>query len=450
MLENPAYGLLLSPGLGKTAVTLAAFKVLRDRGIVRRALVLAPLRVCTDVWPEELAKWTDFHDLRMTVLHGPKKDQRLRENADIYVMNYEGLPWLAREGIKVWGTNDWPEMLVADESTRLKHPRTQRFKILRGGMLKRFKRRYILTGTPAPNGLMDLFGQLYVLDLGQRLGRYITHYRVRFFVESWDGFSWDLRPGAEEEIYKAISDAVLRLDALDHLDMPELVKTTIGVNLPAKARAVYEELKEEFVLKVKEGEVTAKNAAVLTSKLRQVANGAVYADEELLGHGRGAKKEVVSIHKAKLDALEDLVEELSGQPLLVAYEFEHDYRAINSRFKDVPRLGGGVTTKQASEIIKQWNAGELPILAVHPASAGYGLNLQAGGGHVAWYGLTWNLEHHDQLIDRLWRQGQRRKHVFVYYLVARGTMDTLVLSALEDKAASQRELFDAVKKEYVR
>lgn len=443
-VERGAAGLFADPGLGKTSVTLAAFKLLRERGFVQRALVVAPLNAALTTWPDEVARWRDFAELRLAVLHGPRKDDALTADADVYVINPEGLPWFERE----WKRSRQLEMLVVDESTKFKSTRTLRFKTLKR-LLPKFQRRYILTGTPAPNGLLDLFGQVYVLDFGESLGRFITRYRQHYFYPTgYGGYTWLPRPGAETEIYERLQPLVLRLDEQDHLQLPPVVDKTIACELPPRARRTYRELETEFVTRLRAGEVTAVSAGALTSKLRQVANGGVYLSGILENQGAWE-----SVHDAKVDALADLVEELSGQPLLVAYEFTHDVPRIQAKlgglYRDepIPGIGGGTPTARRREYIERWNRGELPLLLVHPASAAHGLNLQAGGNHVAWFGLTYDLEHYEQLIRRLRRSGQR-KRVFVYHLVARNTIDVVIRGALRRKAKSQRELLDALREAY--
>jgi len=455
MLQKPAYGLFLDPGLGKTAITLAAFDLLRQQGIVNRMLVIAPLRVCYDVWPDEIRKWTDFQHLKFEILHGPKKEERLTSNADVFLLNPEGVEWLVQKREKanisdrVWS---WPEMLVCDESTRFKHGNTNRFKALKV-VLDQFDRRYILTGTPAPNGYMDLWGQAYLLDQGKRLGAYITHYRNRFFDQSWDGFGYTIRgPEQIADIQNRLQDVVLRLEGADYLKLPPLIKKTISVQLPQKARELYDQLEDELVLKLRGGEVTAANAGVLSSKLRQVAGGFVYFDEEdniLEAEGElppRRMRKAAQIHDVKIEALADLLEELQGEPLLVAYEFQHELTGILKRFGwNVPVLGAGTTPTRGTKISRAWNEGRIPLLLAHPASAGWGLNLQEGGSKICWYTPTWNLEHYIQLIGRQWRQGQK-KPVFVYSLVANHTTDVDVVEARESKDVDQKGLLDAFKR----
>jgi SNF2 family DNA or RNA helicase len=435
VIERGAAGLFYDPGLGKTSIILAAFKLLQQRGVVKRLLVIAPLRVAHSVWPVEAKKWDEFQHLRVVVLHGSKKVKLLRETADVYVINPEGLAWLERQR---WA---WPDMLVVDESTKFKHSRTERFKILRR-LLPKFKRRVILSGTPAPNGLLDLFGQLYILDHGRALGRYITHYRTTYFYQSgYGGYTWVPMDGAAEKIYERIAPLVHRLDEADYLELPEKIVTDVRVDLPPKARRAYDRLKKEFLLQLEDDEVTAYNAAALTSKLRQVANGRVYVETELLN---AVVKKSTGVHDEKYDALADLIDELQGQPLLIAYEFRHELEQLQKRFS-APVIGGGVAATEGKALIERWNAGQLPLLLVHPQSAGHGLNLQRGGNHIAWFGLTWDLEAYVQLIRRIWRQGQQRR-VFVYRFIARGTIDEMMIHRLAGKYKTERALLDALRR----
>lgn len=455
MISNPAFGLLLDPGLGKTSITLAALKLLQRREVVRNALVIAPVRVAHAVWPGEAVKWKNFSEMTVSVLHGAKKAKLLAEPADVYVVNPEGLQWLSATAPKSW----WPEMLVIDESTRFKHTRTQRFRTLRA-LLSRFDRRYILTGTPAPNGLLDLFGQIYVLDGGERLGKFITHYRQEYFMPvGYRGYQWVLQRGAEKRIYKQLKGITLRLDAEDYLKMPKRINTTIGVDLPTKAMAQYKVLEEEFVMALREGEVTAMNAGVRSGKCRQVAGGSVYLDPDpaipTIGAAGRSTKRWAKVHGAKLDALRDLIEELSGQPTIIAYEYGHERELIKAVVASVvasdavvPVVDG--TSKPASirKVEAAWNAGELPVIIGHPKSLAHGLNLQYGGHSIIWYTPTWDLELYDQLNRRVWRPGQKRS-VMIYHLVAKRTVDLLVMQALKRKDRSQRSLLDVLKESYI-
>ncbi len=461
MLQEPAFGLLLDPGLGKTSITLAAFDILKKEGIVDHLLVIAPLRVAYDTWPEEIAKWKDFNHLTHTILHGPKKEERLTAfKHDVYLMNPEGMSWFCdtekRKGRKKVAHRKlqgrW--MLVVDESTKFKHTNTARFKDMKR-IMDHFDRRYILTGTPVPNGYEDLFGQVYILDAGARLGEYITHYRNRFFMPDFasGGHRYDIRDDqAVHDIQELVGDIVLRLDAEDYLDMPPLIFKNIGVDLGKHGRALYDQLEEEMVLELADGEVTAANAGVLSSKLRQAANGRVYMDADgnvLVADGEEVpkgKREVAFIHKAKVEAVSDLVDELEGQPLIIAYEFRHDLDALQEEFGfDVPVLGAGTTPARGRKITGWWNDGSLPLLLAHPASAGWGLNLQDGGHHLGFYSSVWNLEHYEQLYRRQWRQGQRFP-VFVYNFVAKHTIDVHVADVRQDKDATQKDLLEAFKR----
>jgi SNF2 family DNA or RNA helicase len=444
MVERRAAGLFLDPGLGKTSTTLAAFDILRNEGLARGMLVVTKLRICYLVWPQEMAKWRDFEHLKVEILHGPKKAEALRRKADVYLINPEGLSWLVQQ----LGSNQgkWPfDVLTIDESTLLKNSRTVRFKMLKP-LLPKFRRRYILTGTPAPNGLHDLWGQVYVLDQGKSLGRYITHYRMQYFdAVGFMGKHYVPREGAEERIYKAIAPYVLRMDRKDYLELPPLIPATHYVELPAVARKAYDKLEDEFLLEFERGKVTATNAAVLGGKLRQVANGGIYLDEK----PNEAKRRVKEFHEAKNEVLIELLDELQGQPTLVAYEFMHDAARILRTLKkvgygDVPRVGGGVDMRETVRVEKEWNMGNLPVLVAQPQSAAHGLNLQKTGRAVIWYSLIWNFELYDQFNQRIWRQGQTER-VFIHHIIARGTTDESVLGGLRGKDRTQRALLDALR-----
>jgi SNF2 family DNA or RNA helicase len=437
VLQNPAAGLLLDVGMGKTSIVLSAIKILIEKDVISRVLIIAPLHVCHRVWPNEIEKWDLFKDLTYTVLHGNDKAERLKDDVDIFIINPEGMKWLEQQ--RGW---KWPDMLVVDESSRFKNTRTVRFKIIKP-KLGQFDRRVIMTGTPIPNGLLDLFGQLYILDLGKRLGQYITHYRNRYFVPSgFMGYQWKPLPEAESIIHDKIGDICMRLEAADYLEMPKKIVTDIELDLPAKARRTYDKLEREFIVQLDGQDVAAFNAAALSTKLRQVGNGAVYS---LTKEERGSSKyKYVKVHDEKMDALESLIEEI-GQPVIIAYEFKHDLARILERYPDAGVIGKGAPKRKVAAAIDAWNRGELPILVVYPGSAGHGLNLQEGGNHMIWFGLTWNLEYYDQLIGRLYRQGQKNT-VMVYHLIIKDSLDQAVLAALKKKGRTQKALLDAVKK----
>lgn len=464
LLEHAAAGLLLEPGLGKSSITLAAIKVLKARGLLSKVLIIAPLRVCHLVWPAERDKWIDFKGLKMVVLHGKHKDRLLQEEADIYVINPEGLDWLLQvEKIKttnkagvtkvrvVVDIKRWKKLgfdtLVVDELSKFKHTNTNRFKSLKL-VVPTFARRWGLTGSPASNGLMDLFGQVYILDQGAAFGPFITHYRLKYFNLGRDGFTWSLKPGAEADIYKALSPLVLRMAATDYLDMPAVVENQIYVELPADAQEIYTRMEDDLLAKIEDRVIVAANAAVASGKCRQVASGGLYLTPEVqpILVKQKIKREWANIHTEKVEALVDLIEELQGQPLLVGYDFEHDLDRLRAALgKDVPVLGGGTSTVRAKELESLWNQGKLPVLLAHPQAMAHGLNLQEAGHHVCWHTLTWDFELYDQFIRRVLRQGNKAKTIFVHHILAKGTIDELVLQVLRSKAKGQQALFDALK-----
>lgn len=441
IVERGAAGLLLDPGLGKTSITLAAFKILQAKGIVNKMLVIAPLRPAYQVWPAEARRWDEFAHLRVVVLHGPDKDRKIMEDADVYVINPEGLDWLVRHVPRSSPRAPWPwDMIVVDESTKFKHANTMRFKTIKP-LLPQFKRRVILTGSPAPNGLLDLFGQVYILDLGHALGRYITNYRLTYFRNPgsgpFDKYVWIPQEGAEEKIYRALRPLVLRMAGEDYLKLPPLIYNRVNVQLPAKAMKAYRQMENELIAALDEGLITAVNAASATTKCRQIANGGIY-------HEGGEKW--THIHEAKVDAVEEIVEEASGKACLVAYEYRHDLERLLARFgKDTPWIGGGVSAKRFREIEQAWNAGEIPVLLAQPQSVAHGLNLQGvGGGPIIMAGETWDLEVREQFIRRRWRQGQTEP-VIVHDIVAEDTVDEVIMKMLNRKDRTQRDLLAALK-----
>jgi len=443
MCANPAAALFLDPGMGKTAISYAAFSVLKDHGAVSRMLVIAPIRPLRLVWRQEAAKWQDFAGLRVALAHGTAQERiaALASDADVYLINPENVKWLLDAVMK--GTvRVQADMLVVDESTKFKVTGTQRFKALRE-LLAFFKRRYILTGTPAARHIEDLFGQTFILDQGARFGRFITGFRKTYFHEEPQrgGYSlWSLRAGAEEQIFAKLNGIALRLKATDYLQMPEKRDNVIRVELPADARAAYRAMEGRFFAELAGGTVSAANAATVSMKLRQFANGFAYGEEPTAAECA----KVVHVHDAKVDALTDLIEEQQGQPLLVAVSFLHEVDAIRKALGvDVPYLGGGVSHAAADRIVADWNAGKLPVLLAHPASVAHGLNLQAGGHAMVWFGLTWSLEDKLQMEARVWRQGQRRG-VVIHYIVADDTIDELIIERLNQKDATQARLFAAL------
>ncbi|HAT1172103.1 MULTISPECIES: DEAD/DEAH box helicase [Corynebacterium] len=425
---HPQAAVFLGLGMGKTVITLTAiWNLLLESFQVRRVLIIAPLRVARDTWPTEARKWDHLAGLTIAIAIGTKQDRldALARNAMVTVINRENVPWLVKQ---LGGA--WPfDMVVIDELSSFKNHRAQRFKAL-ATVRPRIARIVGLTGTPASNGLMDVWAQFRLLDEGQRLGRFISHYRNRWFVpDKRNGmqiFTYKPRPGAEDQIYAAIGDITLSMRTTDHLQLPELTVTTQSVTLDGRERAVYERLRDEMVLDLDGQIVDAANAAALSGKLLQLASGAIY-DE----HG-----EVIEVHDRKLDALEDLVEAANGQPLLVAYWFKHDLQRITERFPQAREL-------KTSSDIEAWNARQIPLALIHPASAGHGLNLQAGGNLLVWFSLTWSLELYQQTNARLYRQGQSEP-VTITHLATTGTLDDAVLTALESKNLTQAALIDAV------
>lgn len=460
LLEHAEGALFLDPGLGKTSITLAAIKLLKEQKVLRKVLLIAPLRVCHSVWPKELEKWSDFNNLRTVVLHGPERDKSLTTEADIYIVNPEGLDWLlqatktktpsGRTRVSI-DQQRWKRLgfdtLIVDELSKFKHINTNRFKSIKL-ILGTFSRRWGLTGSPAPNGLLDLFGQCFVIDEGKALGSYITSYRAKYFIPDRSGFGWDIRAGAEKEIYERLGKLALRMSADDYLDMPELIENNIKVELHERARAIYNQLERDLIAKLDDKTIVASNAAAASIKCRQVANGGIYLDPDLsnLFKVTENRRGWANLHTAKTDALLDLIDELQGSPLLVAYDFEHDLDRLKDKLgKDVPYIGGGVSTKRSTELQELWNAGKLPVLLGHPSAMAHGLNLQEMGNHVCWHSLTWDFELYDQFIRRVLRQGNKSKKVFVHHIIASNTIDELILSALKTKRAGQNALFDALK-----
>jgi SNF2 family DNA or RNA helicase len=424
---HPVTALFLDMGLGKTVTTLTAIRdLMYDTFEIQRVLVVAPLRVARDTWPEEIRKWDHLKELTCSVVVGNMVERRraLQKEADIYIVNRENLAWLYQNSRLDF------DMVVLDELSSFKNAQSKRFKAMKA-MRPKVKRIVGLTGTPSGNGLMDLWAEFRLLDMGERLGKYISQYRSLYFKpDKRNGmvvFSYKPLPGAEEVIYHQIADITVSMKANDYLEMPKLVSVAKEVTLSEKEKKRYDELKKSLVLELPGGEVTAANAASLTMKLSQMANGAIYTDD----------KNVVSIHDRKLDALEDLVESANGQPVLVAYWFKHDKDRIQKRME--------ARELKESQDFADWNARKIPVALIHPASAGHGLNLQQGGSILIWFGLTWSLELYQQTNARLWRQGQQSRTVIIQHIVAKGTIDERILKVLEHKDGTQAALIDAVK-----
>lgn len=426
--NNEVAAILLDMGLGKTSITLTAVNdLIFDSFEVSKVLVIAPLRVARDTWPAEIKKWDHLKHLRYSVAVGSESERlaALRKEADIYIINRENVDWLVNKS-KVPFNFD---MVVIDELSSFKSHQSKRFKSLL--KVRPFIKRIVgLTGTPSSNGLMDLWAQFRILDMGKRLGRYITHYRSAYFLpdkRSADRiFTYKPADGAEQMIYDRISDITISMKSADYLKLPECIINEVPVFMDTKEKAIYETFKEDMVAKIKDEEIDAANAAVLSGKLLQMANGCIY-DED---------KKAIKIHDRKLDALEDLIESANGKSLLVAYWFKHDLARIKERFP--------VREIKTSKDIEDWNKGKIPLAVIHPASAGHGLNLQTGGSTLVWFGLTWSLELYQQCNARLHRQGQTDT-VVIHHIIAKGTIDEDVMAALQRKEKIQNALINAVK-----
>jgi len=426
IIRERVSALFLDCGLGKTVITLTAvWELLFDYFDIRKVLVIAPLRVARDTWGGELEKWEHLSGIGLSKVLGPEKERlaALGREAQVYVINRENVEWLVDSG-------RWDfDMVVIDELSSFKSHRAKRFKALKR-VRPKVRRIVGLTGTPAPNGLIDLWAEIGLLDMGQRLGRFIGGYRERFFVPDKRSremvFSYKPREGAEDMIYNLISDICISMKAVDYLEMPECVYNRVEVSMSEKEMALYEQLERDMLLPFSDGDIDAVNAAALSNKLLQMVDGAVYDENGNVKH----------IHDRKLEALEDLVEAANGKPVLVAYWYKHDLQRIMERT--------GAVGLDTAEDMRKWNAGEIPVAAIHPASAGHGLNLQAGGSTLVWFGLTWSLELYQQMNARLWRQGQEET-VVIHHMISKGTLDERVMAALEKKDCGQSALVDAVK-----
>ena len=435
IIGHPYAAVILDMGMGKTATTLSAvYELMFDRFEVTKVLVIAPLRVANTVWSNEIEQWAELRHLRYSKIVGTPKQRKvaLQKDADIYIVNRENLPWLVEQCSPYF---KW-DMVVIDELSSFKSWQSKRFKAFMA-MRPYMKRIVGLTGTPSSNGLMDLFAEFKVIDGGERLGRFIGEFRSRYFEEGRRNgnivYEYIPMDYAECQIQDKISDITISMKALDYLDMPELISTKKLVRMTEKEKEKYSQFKKEYVLSELDGlEVTAANAASLTNKLVQLSNGAVYSDDHT----------VVALHEQKLDALEDILESANGEPVLVAYWFKHDLARIIDRLEKLKVKSRVLKTE---EDIREWNKGNVPVGLLHPAGAGHGLNLQKGGHHLVWFGLTWSLELYQQTNARLWRQGQESETVVIQHIVTEGTIDEEILKALENKDAQQERLIAAVK-----
>lgn len=470
LLDHYSALLLLDPGLGKTSIVLAAAKVLLGEGILSGLLVVAPLRPSRTTWPKEQAKWTDFAGLDICVLHKDSYkpgefEAMCAEKHDIYTINYEGLAKLFRRYKKI-GKDGKPQKtyteeltpagkallgnvngLCWDEVTKMKHTDTARFKLVKP-WLKKFLIKWGLTGSPASNGMEGLFGQCYAVDEGRTLGPYITHYRARYFVPlDGMGRNWVLGAGNDELIYERLRPLALRMEAEDYVKMPVQLDHQVKFEITGQARAHYDEMEGQLMTSIAEEIVTAANVAAAMSKCRQIASGAVYegAVDPLTGIPRLEKK-WHHIHDAKLDELDELLESLQGKQVLIAYEFKHDLERLLKRYPDTPYIGGGTSGKEGERLENEWNAGNIPMMFLHPQAVGHGLNLQESDAFVViWFTMTYDYELYDQLNRRLRRRGNKSKHVMVYHMIMKDSVEEKVYFTLRRKFKTQKALLDALK-----
>lgn len=413
-------------GLGKTITTLTAITDLLDSITVNTVLIIAPLRVANSVWHVEAKRWEHTKNLRFSIITGNDKERRtaLHKSADVYVINRENVQWLVDIYAKKWPF----DMIVIDESSSFKSASSQRFKALKK-VLPYTSRIVELTGTPSPNGLLDIWSQLYLLDGGQRLGKSMTAYKQRFFETDFTGYKFKPVKSADKIIHQLIDDIVISLNVDDYLEMPHRIDTVIKVQLPPNRLDEYKQLEREFLIQINDNDIVAYNAATLAGKLLQYCNGAIYTDD---------LKNWTEIHSAKLDAIDDIIAENSDENLLIAYNFKTDLERLKKRYPEA------VVLDKNTDTIKQWNDGKIKMLLAHPASAGHGLNLQHGGSIIIWFGLNWSLELYQQFNGRLHRQGQT-KPVRVVHIVVDGCIDNRVMQAIENKAQTQYDLLNAMK-----
>lgn len=461
LLEHACAALWLDPGLGKTSIVLGAFKVLMREKQARKMLVIAPLRPCHLVWPQEQQHWKEFNSLKLTVLHGPEKDARIYSDSDIYVINPEGLEWLLDKPkdckytrLQIILDGDNGAVLCVDEVTKFKHTNTRRFKNLKPH-LGMFGRRWTLTGTCAPNGYLDLFGQIYIADQGAALGRYISHYRATYFDSGGYGnYTHTLREGSDKLIQRKLKPLVLRMDAEDYIELPKLFVNKVMVELPSAARKVYDELEEEMYSQLEGGEiVTALGAAAASMKCRQVANGGLYlnenVDEVLICVSK--KREWAELHTVKIDAVQEIIEGVQGKPVFITYDFHHDLARLRAALgKDVPVIGGKGSSAAGIKYDKMleaaWNDNQLEILLGHPGSIGHGLNLQKSNcADMIIHSDTWDQELYDQVIRRIRRQGNAVGFLRLHHIIAADTVDEALYASHGRKGGLQKTLMDALK-----
>ena len=429
--KNRKCALFLDMGLGKTAISLTAIKELMDSFFAFKILVIAPLRVCNSVWKQESKKWEHLKNLKISICIGNKKDREksLKNNCDILVINKENLPWLVTNYKWVW------EMIIIDESTSFKNPSSKRFRYLRK-ILGKIKSIILLTGTPSPNSLIDLWSQFYLIDRGERLGKTLTNYREKFFVQDYFGYNWKLREDSEKQIKRLISDVSISMSAKDYLTLPEKIEILEIIEMPEIIEKKYKDLEKEFVLEINQNQITAFNAAALTNKLLQFSNGAIYYKNE-----DSQIKYFEEIHKLKINALKEIVEDNPNENILVAYNFKSDLQRLKQNFKYAVELD------KRGEVLEDWNKKKIKMMLAHPMSTGHGLNAQKGGSMIVWFGLNWSLELYQQFNARLHRQGQE-KPVRIIHLICKNTIDEKIMQALKFKAKNQNDLLKFLKAKY--
>lgn len=429
VLTQPNFALFMDPGCGKTIVTLTALKAFRPK----RTLLIAPLEIIYRVWPREIKKWDQVNDLTYTILHGPDKVANFRLAKDIYLINPEGLKWLNQH---VRTTRCWPySVLVIDESTVFKNFQSKQFTEHLQPILSNFSRRYILSGTPIPKSYLELWAQYYILDLGKRLTDNYHHYRNKYFYRSdFKGYKWDLFPDYDVKIKELVKDITIHVSAEDYLDLPEIVYNDILIDLDSKTRKMYSSMVKDLLISFDDGSViSAANAAVKTGKLQNISNGFLYISEVDLYTGRKVITGAHNIHEKKLDALESIISELNGNPILVGFHYRQDLKLLLSRFPNTPYFGSGVPADEKQRIEDEWNAGNIPILFAQIHSTAKGLNLQHSGHHIAFYSMIWNFEDADQFVKRIARQGQKAHHVFVHRLMGKNTIDEFIAETLDQR-----------------
>lgn len=435
IVDHPISAIFLDCGLGKTAISLSAIdELMFNRFEISKVLVVAPLRVALNSWPEELEKWDNFRHFNYVTITGTAMERKIAiyKKVNIYIINRENLQWLIEKS----GAPFDYDMVVLDELSSFKNYQSKRFKAFM--KVRPYVKRIVgLTGTPSPNGMMDLFAEFKCLDMGERLGRFITQYRYNYFEPEWQNgnvvYSYKLREFAEKAIYKRISDITISMKALDHIKMPELISNKYLVQMSKEESEKYKALKKDLILESNDKVITAVNAAALSNKLSQLSNGAIYYENN----------NYMELHSKKLEAMEDIIEAYSGT-ILLCYWFKHDLERIILKLKE---LGVTYSKIDTPDTIKEWNKGKYKVGLIHPASAGHGLNLQAGGNMIVWFGLTWSLELYEQTIARLYRQGQKESTVVVEHIVTKGTIDERILDALTNKQKGQDALINAVKAE---